>query len=69
MNDVQAIELAAGIFDTAIHVDPATGAGVALNRGRPIDDFQLIFVRGDVQIIPRYDGYLRKQRAARLPAF
>src|SRR5437016_13199464 len=58
-----------GILDAAVHVYAAIPAGVALNGGIGIHDFELVGILGHTQLVARHDRDLREHRARGLPAF
>jgi hypothetical protein len=68
MNEIQPEEWMILVFDTAIHMNAATRAGVSLNSRRGVHDLKLIFVGGYAKLVTRHDRDQREHRALRLPA-
>src|SRR2546427_12293656 len=58
-----------GVLDAAVHVYAAISAGVALNGGIGIHDFELVGILGHTELVARHDRNLREHRARGLPAF
>src|SRR5260221_12365279 len=58
-----------GVLDAAVHVYATIPAGVALNGGVGIHDFQLVGILGHTELVARHDRDLREHRARGLPAF
>src|SRR5262249_52036266 len=57
------------VLDAAVHVHAAIPAGVPLNGGIGIHDFELVGALGNTELVARHNGNLRKQCARGLPAF
>jgi hypothetical protein len=69
VDEVEPVERVLGVLDAAVHVHAAIPAGVALNGGVGIHDFELVGILGHTQLVARHDGDLREHRARGLPAF
>src|ERR1700722_18686664 len=68
MNEVEAVERVALVFDAAIHVCAAHLAGVPLDGLRGVDDVKLVAVLQHGDILARYHGDDRENSALRFPA-
>ena len=68
MNEIQAVEGMVGVHNSAIHMNAAVLAGMALDDGGGIHDLKLILVRRYAKVVARHDRDLRKQCTFRLPA-
>src|SRR5256885_15725993 len=55
-------------LDAAVHVNAASGTGVALNRRARVDDLELLAVGRDGELVPRHHRDHREERALGLPA-
>src|SRR5262249_33122793 len=56
------------VLNPAIHMDAASGASVALNRCRRIDDLKLVAVGCNADFVARNDSDNGEHRARGLPA-
>ena len=62
VDEIKALERV-GVDDTTEHVHAAFLAGVALDRGRFVDDLQLLAVRGDLDVVLGYHSHHREEGA------
>lgn len=58
MHEVEPVKRVAGIFNAALHVNPAILAGIPVHHGRWINDLQLVRVLDHLDMITANDGDL-----------
>lgn len=68
MHEVQALERVIFV-NTSVHVNAAFLAGVALDNGLIIDNFEFVLARLDFELFYRNDADDGEEGAIRLPAF
>lgn len=68
MYEIQALEWVV-LLDASVHVHAAVLAGVALDHGGLIDDFEFVFARRDFKLLDGYNADDGEEGVFRLPAF